>query len=189
MQASPRALCLQPTQPPCGPASSGNLSFGFRKLVSVFSPEAQECGRMRWARGVDVSPAVASKHQHTCARTPAHARLHVCARLHTRTPTCVRTPAHALLHVCTRLHTRTPARVRTPAHVHTPAHTHTYTHACPRARLRVGTCTLSDGPARMTSGRGKRTWRRPPGNAAPRCVVENSHCLSVSAEGPRKDTC
>ena len=167
MQASPRALCLQPTQPPCGPASSGNLSFGFRKLVSVFSPEAQECGRMRWARGVDVSPAVASKHQHTCARTPAHARLHVCARLHTRTP----------------------ARVRTPAHVHTPAHTHTYTHACPRARLRVGTCTLSDGPARMTSGRGKRTWRRPPGNAAPRCVVENSHCLSVSAEGPRKDTC
>ena len=93
MQASPRALCLQPTQPPCGPASSGNLSFGFRKLVSVFDPEAPECGRMRWARGVDVSPAVASKHQHTCARTPAHA--HACTRAH--------------LHVCARLHACTPA--------------------------------------------------------------------------------
>ena len=29
----------------------------------------------------------------------------------------------------------------------------------------------------------------PQGNPSPRCVVGNSHCLSVSAEGPRKDTC
>ena len=75
MQASLRALRLQPTQPPRGPASSGNLSSGFRKLLSIFDPEAQECGRMRWAR-VWMFPQL----WHRSVSTHAH------TRLHTRTP-------------------------------------------------------------------------------------------------------
>ena len=66
--SSPRSLCV--ILP-----SSGNLSFRFRKFVSVFDPEAQECGRMRWARGVDISPAVESKRPHT------HAHACTCTRL------------------------------------------------------------------------------------------------------------
>lgn len=145
---------------------------------------------MRWARGVDVSQlwhrAPTHMRAHARTRTPTCKR-----RLHTRTPymcaahactgtpTRVHTPAHAprlhvcaRLHMCTRLHTRTPTRTLLLAH------------ACGGwARHSVGWASEDDQRQR------EENLEASPGNAGlPRCARENSHCLSVSAEGPRKDT-